>query len=165
MVSVLAACTGERSSAGTAQGEIAVPADAEDDPAEPAALPDEIFLLDGPQEQRGIEEFAPDLTPLWRGSYGIGPAVVAVRYVSGGVPGARQWSVSPCSVPLRTNGEEVFYLENPAGWSILIRSTGELPAPFSLCRFAEGFAEAYSRFAALDLGQRGAPSFPGFIPL
>jgi hypothetical protein len=132
-------------------------------------VPVTALLEVGPQERRGIDALAPDVTPHWYGRYRVGSARVELRFIGSSLPRAANWPPAGCETrPLRSGGGELRYYEHPAGWSLLVDVTsGTLPPSVTLCRFVDRFVERHLLFEnleALTIPGR-APVFPAVIEL
>ncbi|MFW5688766.1 MAG: hypothetical protein ACOC1U_04260 [Spirochaetota bacterium] len=127
------------------------------------------LLQTGPDERRGIDLLAPDLTPHWHGRYRVGTAIVDLYYARAPLDDAAGWSGAPCPLrPLRARDAELFYYEDPAGWSLLVHLVaGELPPGVTICAFTDRFIARHRLFEGLALvnvpGE--APIFPAVIEL
>jgi len=121
-------------------------------------------LVIGPEARRGIELFAPDLTPHWYGRYSVPGGSVEVRYTTDRLPQAERWSPAPCaSRVVVTNGVSSFrYTSEDGTWSVLMTTEG----PVDLCAFLDQFVTRFNFFQRVESrGTADRPAFPAILEL
>jgi hypothetical protein len=122
------------------------------------------ILATGPEPRRGIELFAPDLTPYWFGRYSVPGGTVEVRYTTDRLPQTEQWSSAGCaSRAVVTDGVSSYrYTAEDGSWSVLMTTDGTV----DLCSFADRFVTRFQFFQQVDSrGTAGRPAFPAILEL
>ncbi len=122
----------------------------------------------GPEARRGIDAFAPDVTPYWYGRYRVAEAFVDVLYVDAPLERPAAWAPAACPERALRAADGLVYHESDAGWSLLVEvAAGELPPDVTVCSFVDRFIAQHLFFSNLE-GVRipgRAPVFPAVIEL
>ncbi|MFP4376229.1 MAG: hypothetical protein ACLFP4_04230 [Spirochaetales bacterium] len=123
------------------------------------------LLAVGPIERRGIDYFAPDLTPHWYGTYEWADDTIEVYYAEQPLDEAASWPRSPCElIRLRQDGEGAVYYLDDERWSVLMIPSDQrdnLP----LCSFASRWVRQFQFFQNLERSVRltTSPAFPAVL--
>lgn len=122
-------------------------------------------LSSGPDSRRGIELFAPDLTPFWYGRYSVGSGTVEVRYTEDPLPETTDWLPAPCSqrTVVTDGGQHYRYSADDGSWYILLTTDG----PVDICGFVDVFVDRFLFFERIESRARGndPPSFPAILEI
>jgi hypothetical protein len=125
--------------------------------------PGTAVLQEGPVQRRGIEYFAPDLTPHWYGTYapaGSQDGLIEIYYATQPIQEAVNWPLSSCnSLRLRFDGEAYYYLDEDE-WALLFLPQADT---IDLCGFATRFTRQFEFFQNLERNIWETPSFPAVI--
>ena len=128
----------------------------------PPDLPLTAILQAGPEQRRGIDALAPDVTAHWYGRYSVGAAAIEIRWVPTAFEQPAGWARAQCPErELRVNQTGLHYYAAGSRWSLFATIvSGELPAGVTICAFVDGFVTRHLVFQRLP-----GIEFPGSEPV